>query len=34
MDPALWQIERFQDFLAERRRLLSAAINDLIQHPV
>lgn len=33
MNPELWRVERFQDFLAERRALLSAAVNDLIATP-
>jgi hypothetical protein len=33
MDRDLWRIERFQEFLAERRRLLARAINDLIAKP-
>jgi hypothetical protein len=27
LDRELWQVERFEDFLAERRRLIAAAIN-------
>lgn len=34
MDPALWRLDRFQDFLAARRTLLAAAVNDLIATPV
>jgi hypothetical protein len=34
MDRALWRLDRFQDFLARRRELLSAAINELIERPV
>ena len=30
MDPALWQIDRYPDFLAERRALLAAAANDFL----
>ena len=26
-DPALWRLDRYEDFLAERRRLLAAALN-------
>lgn len=26
-DPALWQLERYEDFLSERRRLIAQAIN-------
>lgn len=29
-DPALWTLERFPDFLAERRRLLATAVNDYL----
>jgi hypothetical protein len=29
LNPKLWEIDRFQDFLAERRTLLAAAVNDL-----
>lgn len=29
-DPALWQIERYRDFLAERRRLLAIATNTFL----
>src|SRR5207244_3483086 len=28
MNPALWELHRFEDFLAERRRLIAAAINE------
>lgn len=34
MDHSLWRLDRFQDFLAERRRLLAQAVNDLIEKPV
>jgi hypothetical protein len=34
MDPKLWKVERFQDFLAARRQMLAAAVNDLIKNPV
>ncbi len=30
MDRALWQLDRFQDFLVERRRLLAARVNAMI----
>lgn len=30
MDRGLWKVERFQDFLAERRRLLAKAVNELV----
>ncbi len=30
MDRSLWAVERFQDFLAERRRLLTEAVNKLL----
>lgn len=33
MDRALWKLERYQDFLAERRKLLAKSINDLIENP-
>ena len=29
-DPELWAIERFEDFCAERRRLLADGLNDLL----
>jgi hypothetical protein len=31
LDPDLWKPERFQDFLAERRRLLAQSVNELIE---
>lgn len=34
MDRSLWELERFQDFLAARRELLAKGINDLIENPV
>lgn len=33
MDRSLWRLDRFQEFLAERRRLLADAINELISNP-
>ncbi|HOF88629.1 MAG TPA: DUF262 domain-containing protein [Armatimonadota bacterium] len=30
MDPTLWKVERYRDFLAERRRLLAAATHELL----
>jgi hypothetical protein len=30
LDPALWTLERFPDFLAERRRLLAARVNQYL----
>ncbi|HYF15521.1 MAG TPA: DUF262 domain-containing protein [Phycisphaerales bacterium] len=33
LDPALWRVERYQDFLTERRRLLANAMNALIENP-
>jgi hypothetical protein len=33
MDSALWQLDRFPDFLMARRKLLAAAVNDLIASP-
>ncbi len=33
MDRQLWKLERYQDFLAARRRLLANAVNDLLQNP-
>jgi hypothetical protein len=33
MDPCLWRIDRFQDFLAARRKGLTAAVNDLLANP-
>lgn len=32
MDPALWEIDRYLDFLAERRRLLAEAGNRFLQN--
>ena len=29
-DPRLWKLSRFDDFLAERRKLLAAGVNQLI----
>jgi hypothetical protein len=34
MDESLWQLDRYQDFLAERRTLLAKAVNDLIDNPI
>jgi hypothetical protein len=34
MDPSLWEVERYQDFLAARRELLAKAVSDLIEDPV
>jgi hypothetical protein len=34
MDPKLWRVEAFQDFLAARRKLLAVAVNDLLEAPV
>ena len=31
MDPALWKIENYPEFLAERRKLLAAAANDFLE---
>lgn len=31
MDPKLWELERFQDFLASRREALAEAVNLLVQ---
>jgi hypothetical protein len=31
LEPALWTVDRFQDFLAERRRLMADAINEYMQ---
>jgi len=30
MNPELWRIDRFEDFLAERRRLIAAKINEFM----
>ncbi len=30
MDPELWKVENYPDFLAERRKLLAAAANDFL----
>jgi hypothetical protein len=32
-DPKLWKLARYQSFLAERRRLLAMAVNELIDEP-
>jgi hypothetical protein len=34
MDPQLWQVDRYQDFLVRRREMLAKAVNDLIADPV
>lgn len=34
MDRRLWNVERYQDFLAARRELLAARVNELIADPV
>ena len=34
MDRKLWRLERFQEFLAARREMLAAAVNELIKNPV
>ncbi len=31
MDPKLWKIENYRDFLAERRKLLAAAANEFLR---
>ena len=31
MDESLWTIERFEDFLAERRRLIAAGLNEFME---
>lgn len=33
MDRSLWELERFEDFLAARRELLAKAVTDLIENP-
>lgn len=33
LDPDLWRLERYQDFLAARRALLAEAVNRLIEDP-
>lgn len=33
MDKKLWKLDRFQDFLAARRKLLAEAVTDLLQNP-
>ena len=30
-DPALWRVEKYEDFLLHRRRAIAAAINDLMK---
>ena len=32
LDSTLWQLERYGDFLSERRRLIADAFNDLLAH--
>ena len=34
MDRKLWKVERYQDFLAARRKLLADAVNALLHNPV
>ncbi|MCW8138899.1 MAG: hypothetical protein KIT58_08340 [Planctomycetota bacterium] len=34
LDPALWRLDRYDDFLAARRALLADAINGLLDEPV
>ncbi len=34
LDPALWRLDRYDDFLAARRGLLADAINRLLDEPV
>lgn len=34
MDKDLWRLERFEDFLKERRKLLADGVNGLIQNPI
>ncbi|MCO5171820.1 MAG: DUF262 domain-containing protein [Planctomycetes bacterium] len=34
LDPALWRLERYDDFLAARRALLAGAINGLLDDPL
>jgi hypothetical protein len=34
MSRDLWRLERFQDFLAVRREMLSKAVNDLVAEPL
>lgn len=34
MDPALWHIDKYEEFLHERRNLLAAGINDLMKNLV
>jgi hypothetical protein len=31
MDSALWDVDRYEDFLAERRRLLTQAMNAVLE---
>jgi hypothetical protein len=34
MDPALWELDRYQDFLAERRRLIADAVDERMRQLV
>jgi hypothetical protein len=34
IDRELWKVERYTDFLAERRRLLADAVNELLDDPL
>jgi len=34
LDRKLWNVDRYQDFLAARRKLLAGAVNDLLRNPV
>lgn len=31
MDPALWELDRYEDFLAKRRELIASAINEFMR---
>jgi hypothetical protein len=32
MDRSLWELDRFEDFLAARRELLAVAMNDILEN--
>jgi hypothetical protein len=31
MDPALWELDRYEDFIAARRKLLAKAMNEVLE---
>ncbi len=30
IDPALWKVDRFKDFISERRRLIARGMNEYL----